>query len=50
MFFSKKKHGDSYNITNVITLPGWWSGTWLLFVHFIYGIILLIDFNIFQDG
>jgi hypothetical protein len=27
MFFSKKKHGDSYNITNVITLPGWWSGT-----------------------
>jgi hypothetical protein len=26
-FFRKKKHGDSYNITNVITLPGWWSGT-----------------------
>ena len=28
---------------------GWWFGTWILF-SILYGIILPIDFHIFQDG
>ena len=34
-------------ITHII--PGWWFGTCFIF-HFIYGIILPMDFHIFQDG
>jgi len=30
-------------------MTGWWFGTFFIF-HFIYGIILPIDFHIFQDG
>ena len=29
--------------------PGWWFGTWILFVH-ILGIIIPTDFHIFQRG
>ena len=31
------------------TITGWWFGTWLLF-SIMHGIILPIDFHIFQDG
>ena len=38
-------YGSHYNIT------GWWFGTFFIFHNiYIYGIILSIDFHIFQDG
>jgi hypothetical protein len=36
-----------YNYTHTYT--GWWFQTYFIF-HFIYGIILPIDFHIFQRG
>ena len=29
---------------------GWWFGTWFIFHFILYGILLPIDFHIFQDG
>jgi hypothetical protein len=36
-------------IDDGISIAGWWFQTWILF-PIIYGIILPIDFHIFQDG
>ena len=37
------------HVEGICIMTGWWFGTWLLF-SIIYGIILPIDFHIFQDG
>ena len=41
--------GISYQYDHDI-LSGWWFGTWLLFFHNIWDVILPIDFHIFQRG
>ena len=40
---------SSYKPINIYIYTGWWFGTCFIF-HFIYGIILPIDFHFFQDG
>jgi hypothetical protein len=51
----KNRAAENWKATsNPITIgpqyiSGWWFGTGFIF-HFIYGIILPIDFHIFQDG
>ena len=52
--FSRGKHSQSLSIKSkgfrkITGWSGWWFGTWLLF-SIIYGIILPIDFHIFQRG
>ena len=44
-----RKKQEPIEMDDIQLYSGWWFGTWLLF-SIIYGIILPIDFHIFQDG